>query len=152
MKEFGKENYYNMRGIILITTGRQPDAINDFDTCLGLNPGFEVAWINRAIAKVNSNNGEELKDYTIKADESLAFNVNWSLPEKKSHKNNSENLRSAMEDCNRAIQLNPKDDYALYVRGRLSRLLGYGNYCSDLLKAKELGFPVEQKYLKECGE
>ena len=152
-KEFGLENFYNLRGIILITKGRQKESIPDFDTCVELNPNFEIAYINRAVAKVKQNNGEQLSEYTIKSEmNNLAFNVNWTLPEKKTRKNNSENTMSALEDCNRAIQLNPKDDYAWYVRGRLEKIIGYGNYCPDLIKAKSLGFPVEQKYMSECGE
>jgi len=150
MKEFGKENYYNLRGIILITMGRQAEAVADFDTCLELNPAFESAWINRAVAKVNSGNGSEITDYKLKTDESLAIRVNWALPDRKKKKGD-ENILSAIEDCNRAILLNPKDEYAYYVRGRLGRITGYGNYCSDLVKARELGFGVEPKYMTDCG-
>jgi len=152
LKEFGKENYYNMRGIILITMGRQEEASRDFDTSLALNPAFETAWVNRSVAKVTAGNGENPKAMAVKTDESLALNVNWELPDRKSGRHNSENLASALEDCNRALQLNPADAYACYVRGRLEKLLGFGNYCIDLLKSKGMGFPVEAKYLKDCGE
>ena len=75
-------------------------------------------------------------------------------------KANNKDYYGAIEDYTKAIELNPAFAKAYNARG-----IAYLKYDkrsksrsevfrqkarSDLMKAKELGFPVEQKYLDEC--
>jgi hypothetical protein len=80
------------------------------------------------------------------------FNANWSLPLKTSIKKSDSNIISALTDCNKAIEIDSNLDFAYYIRGQLKKMLIYGDYCYDLIKAKDLGYPVEIELLNDCGK
>ncbi|MFN6039697.1 MAG: tetratricopeptide repeat protein, partial [Bacteroidota bacterium] len=50
IKEFGKENHYNLRGCIFLMLNKSEEALNDFNECVRLNPNFEFAYANKATA------------------------------------------------------------------------------------------------------
>lgn len=150
LKEIGKENYFNVRGNIFLALGKYQQALNDFEKCIQLNPSFALAYANRAITKINLNNNISMTTRSIKIGiDNQTFNANWGFPLKTSFKKNDSNT-SALQDCNKAIELNPNLELAYYVRGQLKKALIFGDYCYDLIKANDLGYPVEQELLTNC--
>ena len=153
MNSPGIENYYNVRGYIFLSLGRYKQAMADFDKCLQLNPAFSYAYVNRAIAKINMGGGIKACTYTISGKAgSQMFYTSWTMPVKPSSKRSDALLVSALNDCNRAIDINSASSSGYYIRGRIKNMLMYGDYCFDLLKAKKSGYPVERELLQDCGK
>lgn len=151
--DFSKESYYNLRGYIHLVNGKYDLAITDFDQCIKLNRNFAIAYVNRAIAKVSLAEKVKIKSYSIHANfNSQPMNVNWNLPTKSSLKKSESNILSALTDCNKAIEIDNKLGYAYYIRGQIKQMLTYGDYCLDLLTAKELGLAVEEEIIRNCGK
>jgi tetratricopeptide (TPR) repeat protein len=151
MREIGKEIYYNVRGNIYLALGKYLLALNDFDKCIQINPGFPLAYVNRAVAKINLSSKIHMKTYSIRSGESFqTFNPNWTMPLKASVKKSDENITSALTDCNTAIEIEPNLDFAYYMRGRIKKMLVMGDYCYDLMKSKDLGYPVELSLINSC--
>lgn len=153
LNEFGKENYYNVRGNIFLALSKYQQALNDFDKCIHLNSSFSIAYVNRAVAKINLANKISMTSYSIRGGiNNQTFNANWTLPLMASVKKSDANIISALTDCNKAIEIDSKLDYAFYIRGQIKKMLIYRDYCYDLLKAKELGYPVELELMNDCGK
>lgn len=140
---------YHVRGNVYLELSKFEYAIADFTQCIQLNPQFHAAYSNRAVAKMNLSEPTLLKTFSLRGSMSnKVSNSTWSLPVKTSKKTDPL-LLSALEDCNKAIELEPQAYHAYYVRARIKQMLLI-NYCSDLLKAKELGYAVEVQLLKNC--
>ncbi|MEI7594100.1 MAG: tetratricopeptide repeat protein [Bacteroidota bacterium] len=93
IKEFGKENYYNVRGNIYLAIGKYQQAIIDFDKCIQINSSFPLAYVNRAVAKINLANNISITSYSIRGGiNNQTFNVNWTLPLKTSVKKTDNNI------------------------------------------------------------
>ncbi len=148
---FNKESYYNLRGHIYLMKGKYEQAISDFNKSIQLNKDFALAYVNRAIAKVSL-----VENTTVSAssengnDNTQAVIVHWDLPNKSSLKKSESALKSALSDCDTAIELEIKLGFAYYIRGQIKQMLKDDGYCIDLLKAKELGMIVETELLKDC--
>lgn len=148
---FGKESYYNVRGNIFLALGNYEYAKNDFDKCILLNPDFSAAYVNRAVAKTNLENQIKMTSYTVQGGiNNEAFNANWKFPIKAKVKKSDSNIISALNDYDKAITIDSKSAYAYYIRGQIKKMLNYNDYCYDLLKANELGYPIEAELLKKC--
>jgi hypothetical protein len=80
------------------------------------------------------------------------FNPKWTLLFRTSKKKSDSNIISTIEDCNKAIEIVPKLDFAFYMRGQIKKMINQIDYCLDLLQAKELGYPVETELLMGCGK
>ena len=153
IKGFGMENFYQVRGIILLAKGEYKEAVTDFDKCIELDPQFALAYVNRAIAKMYASSGAPVRSYTVSGGlNNEAFNVNWTLPDKLSFKKSDQQVISALSDCESAIQLEPTLALAFYVSGRIKKTLGYSDSCYDLFKARNLGYEVENEFLTGCGQ
>ncbi len=151
LKEFGKENYYNVRGNIFLALGNYPLALADFDKCIQMNPSFSIAYINRAIARVNIDNKVSMQSYAIRGGiNNQSFNPNWRPLFNTSTKKSETKLIAALLDCDKAIALDPKLDFAYYIRGQVKKLLTDEAYCLDLVKAKDLGYSVEPELMLDC--
>ena len=151
INEIGLENYYNVRGNILLALQQYQPAIADFNQCIQLNSKYAIAYVNRAVAKINLANKTTTTQYFIRGGiENQTFNANWTLPTIAKVKKTDINVISALTDCNKAIEIDGTLDYAYYIRGQVKKMLVYGDYCYDLLKAKELGYPVEPELLNNC--
>jgi tetratricopeptide (TPR) repeat protein len=151
LKEFGLENYYNIRGTILMALGENQKAIADFDKCLQLKMAMPIALINKAIAKTNLNNIYKVTSHTVSgAYNSHFFITNWVLPVVVKYHKSDGNLTSALQDCNQAIKEDPDFGYAYFIRGEIKRLLKYDDYCVDFKKAKTLDYPIEASVLDKC--
>lgn len=153
LKDLGLENYYNVRGNIYMALANFKDALSDFETCIKLNPKFPFAYVNRAVANIYlpTKNGINSLGLNI-AFTGQAFSANWKLGNFSVNKKNNQNLLNALSDCNKTLELEPKCDFALYVRGYLKKALGYSDYCLDFKAAKQLGYPVEISLLDECNK
>jgi len=145
-----KENYYNIRGNILFATGKYAEAIKDFDAAIRYNPRFDLAYLNRALAKLNTEVRMVPGDFILHGSETEPFNLDWILPadiEKK--KIPAPLLQSAVSDCDKALSLNKELAYIYYVRSYLMRYLS-ADFCKDLDKAEQLGFPVQKELTESC--
>ncbi|HKX86832.1 MAG TPA: tetratricopeptide repeat protein [Flavobacterium sp.] len=151
LKEFGLENYYNVRGTIYMEMGEYQKAISDFDKCLQLKMSLPVVAVNRAIAKINLKKGYKVTSQHISGGyNGKLFNANWSFPLKVKVESSNANLLSALMDCNQAIKEDPNLGYAYYVRGEIKRLLNYDDFCVDLKKATKLDYPVNPLLMDFC--
>jgi len=145
-----KETYYNIRGNILFATGKFEEAIKDFDAAIRYNPRFELAYINRALARVNVEARMVPVDLILHGSETEPFNLDWILPVAIGKKKiPAALLQSAMADCDKALSLNKDLAYIYYVRSYVMRYQ-YADFCKDLNKAKELGFPVQKELADTC--
>ncbi|OYU95649.1 MAG: hypothetical protein CFE21_10950 [Bacteroidetes bacterium B1(2017)] len=150
LKQYGLENYYNVRGNILLALEKNQEAKNDFDTCLKLNPKFSIAYVNRAIAKIKLAKPIKISTYSIGTKINDGYYANWNFPVKTSLNSADPFSLSAISDCNKAIELDPKLDFAYYIRAQAKKLLKQNDFCFDLFKSKELGYPIEVDELKLC--
>jgi tetratricopeptide (TPR) repeat protein len=146
------ENYYNVRGNIYLALEIYRDALDDFNKCIQLNPGFALAYVNRAITKLNLASKVKLKTISINGGSNQLFNVNWALPLKTSFKKSDENISSALRDCDKAIEIEPKLAFGYAIRGQIKKLLSHGDFCMDIITARNLEFPIEPELLKICGQ
>lgn len=153
INDFNKEAYYNLRGYIHLMSGKYELAISDFDKSILINKNFPLAYVNRAIAKVSLAEKVKIRSYSIHGNfNTQPMNVNWNSPTKSSLKKSESNILSALNDCNKAIEIDNKLGYAYYIRGQIKQMLTYGDYCLDLLTAKELGLTVEDELIRNCGK
>lgn len=153
IKEFNKEAYYNLRGHIYLMNGKYEQAISDFNKSIQTNKNFPLAYVNRAIAKVSLAEKVKISSYSIGGNISNQhMSVNWNMPNKSSLKKSETNIVSALSDCNTAIEIDKTLGFAYYIRGQIKQMLIYGDYCLDLLTAKELGLTVEEELLRNCGK
>lgn len=151
IQEFNKETYYNLRGYIYLMKGKYDLAILDFDKSIATNKNFPLAYVNRAIAKVSTAEKVKISAYSIRGNVSnQPLNLNWNAPSKSSLKKSETNILSALADCNSAIQTDENLGFAFYIRGQIKQMLGQGDACLDLLRAKELGLMVELELMKNC--
>lgn len=146
-----KEAYYNARGNILLALGKYQQAMTDFNKSIELNAAFPLPYVNRAVARINLSNKTRITASSFKGSVNT-FNANWILPLKTTVKNSEEDLFAALGDCSKAIDIDPALDLAYYIRGRIKRMLNAGGQCNDLIKAKDLGYRVEQELLSGCRQ
>jgi tetratricopeptide (TPR) repeat protein len=152
LKEFGLENYYNIRGTILMALGKNEKAIADFDKCLQLKMTMPIALVNKAIAKTNLNTTYKITSHTVSGSyNNHYFITNWLLPVSVKQEKLDGNLTSALLDCNQAIKEDSDFGYAYFIRGEIKRLLKYDDYCLDFRKAKALDYLVEASVLNKCN-
>ncbi len=148
-----KEGFYNFRGFIFIIQGKYQQAINDYDKCIQLNPSFPFAYVNRALAKYSNANQTKTTSFSIGAGISKPnYNPHWTFSSKTKANKSDLTIISALDDCNKAIELEPTFNYPYYIRGQLKKMLDMNDYCYDLLKAKNLGYPLESNLLNDCGK
>ena len=151
MKEFGKENHFNLRGCILLKLRKTTEAIKDFDQCISLNPNFEFAYINRSIALLCGETISELEMLPIpEGFGNKVFNPEWKIPHDLIRKKTKMEIKSIMNDCDKAIQINPSLAAGYYLRGLTKRISGNNDFCKDIIYAVELGYPAEPELIKKC--
>ncbi len=151
LSEFGLENYYNVRGLILMALGENEKAIADFDKCLQIKVSLPIALINRAIAKINLKSQVKYRSSFITLNSPTAMYFGrWNLPLQSKIEYNITNLKEALQDCNQAIRENSEIGYAYYVRGAIKKLLENEDYCKDFKKAKSLDYQFDESILENC--
>lgn len=148
---FKLENYFNLRGNIYLMYGNFEKSLLDFDKSIQLNKNFPLVYVNRAIAKVSLQEKVKIRTYSIRGKiNSQPLQVSWNTANKGALTKSETNLQSALNDCNKAIELDSTLGFAYYIRGQVKQILNTKDYCKDLLKAKELGLSVESELLISC--
>lgn len=149
--ECNKEAYFNLRGLIYLMKENFELAISDFDHSIKINNKFEPAYVNRAIAKVSIVDKVHVSSYSVKGSmKNQPLIVNLSFKRKTSATKFESNIISALNDCNSALEINNKFGYGFYIRGQIKKILGYSDYCMDLLNAQSIGLSVDEELLINC--
>src|SRR6266850_5198958 len=97
---------YNNRGHYYLTEGRFPEALEDLDHALALNPKVARAWANKGAAYAQTNRPDSAfvcfqRAIELKPDYAEAWSNRGGV------RSRLDDLPGAVEDCTRAIQLNP---------------------------------------------
>ncbi len=114
---------YNNRGLGKELSGNIPEALEDYNVAINLNPEFYLPFVNRGNLFFKSGNYEEaLRDFNT----AIRFNPDFDRVY-----NNRGTLRmksgdhgAALRDYNTAIELNPKFAQSYYNRGVVKREMG----------------------------
>ncbi len=142
--DFNKEAYYARRGNIYLEMNKYDLAHADFNQSIQINNNYAPAYIGRAIAKVSTAENTKKSNAIVSAKlPNQPFRINWGVNSKSSSRKAEPNLISALEDCNKGIELDKNVGFAYYVRGQIKYFLGYSDYKVDLSKAKEMGIEVD---------
>jgi tetratricopeptide (TPR) repeat protein len=142
--EGGIENFYFIKAAIYLEQGDNNSALTWLNKSIHFNPGFGSALVDRALVKLN------LAYRTTVTQRSLNFGgAPISLPAQTHSTVNTDNLESALTDCNKAIGAEPKNGYAYYVRAMIKLALKQADYCYDFLKAEQLGYEEAKSMIQE---
>jgi tetratricopeptide (TPR) repeat protein len=145
-----KEDYYNVRGNIWMALGKFDSALADFDKCIQLNSTFTLAYVNKAIAKLNKPEHKQARTIMVSGNANdKILNPSWVLPDKNADKISETVLRDALADCDMAIAIDSKFGYGYYVRAQVKQLLKL-DFCGDVFIATELGFHVDEILKATC--
>ena len=166
---------YLNRGFINVNRGKLEEGIADFNKIININPAIPVAYYVRGIAYANKGNLEQaIKDYT-KAIElnpqyteaylnrGLAYVYKGTFDQAKVDPNspkayinigptysNKADLKHAVADCQKAIEISPKATEPYFVRARVHFLSrDYDKAWQDVKKAEELGGKTEPQFLDD---
>lgn len=154
MPEGMPEQYtpYQLRGTIYLMNGKYADALADFEKSVELGPKVAPNYVNRAIAAVGDATDFKLAQTGfIRKNLQDPVSVQWIFPAKLEVNRANPRFKQALEDCDRAVMIDRKYADAYYVRGQVKKMLGYDDYCTDLAKAKELGYDCDKNILKGCN-
>ena len=149
--DFEKHLYYNTRGDALLLLGKYREAISDYDKCLRINSSVPMAYINRALARINLISQVQSTSFTLRgAGDKQTISTYLAVPLKYPVKGSDENVAAALADCDKAIEADNKSGYAFYIRGQIKMISGNKDYCSDLLQANVLGYAIERELMEKC--
>jgi tetratricopeptide (TPR) repeat protein len=153
LNAFRKDAFLNVRGEIFLGMNKYDLALADFDLCIILNPNMALYYSNRAVARLCLADNSKLRQISISAElNNQSFRANWSIPITSVLKHGDAQLAAATADCSKALQLDPNSAYGYYVRGHIHKFLSLPDYCKDIIKANNLGYPVEPDLILECGK
>ncbi len=149
-----REEYHHIRGLALLALGRYADADAALTECLRLQPLSAEAHLHRAMARAAAGTRTRVRITSVNAGLSGGpLATTWSLPvgqKARRPKDAEAALRSALEDCSRALSLDPKLGQAYALRAGLRKDLGEGGYCDDVRQARALGGPVGDELATDC--
>jgi tetratricopeptide (TPR) repeat protein len=142
-------NYIGTRGAIYFKNKEYDKASNDFNKALKINSEYSAGYLNRGIYLF------EIKQFTSAIQD---FNVLLRL-DPTSHdgyicralcKRNSGDYDGAYDDYTKLLSLYPNSKLAYYQRAMLNiKYKAYSLVCDDLLKAKKLGYPSLDNFIKK---
>ncbi len=148
LPDFSAGDSQFMKGVLLLDKSRFSEAEKAFSEAARRSPDWSgcedylalslIAQVKNLPLSRNPFQMKELKDLG---------ELHWSLPLKTAK--SSEYFDRALQHLEKALQINPVDAFALYLRGYVNRQMGK-NACADFLKANQAGYPVELNLLKEC--
>lgn len=148
-----KEVLYNLRGCVLLASGKYSEAIKDFDRIISATDKFSEAYANRALAKINLGGNLGPFELVEQGAPDRPFNMGMLLPvEVKKRKGTDANLISALADCDKAIAGYKGFGYAYYLRGYIKKMTDASDHCTDLTKALALQFPVQKELVEGCAK
>lgn len=148
---YGNSLLYMSRGMIYLTSGKYQQAINDLDTCIMYDPKSALAYDQRATASlVMANNIKLVSNPKSILPNGKPSKVDWDFPLDMTINKDAPGTRKALDDCEKALALDPNLESAYFLRGIIHKEIHEGDYCKDLLKAQELQYFVDPKLLKGC--
>ncbi|MEO5929320.1 MAG: tetratricopeptide repeat protein, partial [Candidatus Kapaibacterium sp.] len=130
---------YSNRGIIYLITGRDQNAVEDFDRAILANPVLAGPYINRAIAYVNLAGRGRLNILTLGIVSRNGQMQGAAFPVASGTSGGEDVLNRAISSCSKAIELDGTSAPAYMIRGYAKELLSRDGACDDLKKAKSLG-------------
>lgn len=140
----GIEGFYYIKGAVYLAQEDNNSALTWFNKAVQVVPGFAGALVNRALVKLN------LAYRTTVTQRYMGIKgATISLPSQTHVTVNTDNLESALSDCNKAIAADSKYGYAYYVRAMIKIALKQPDQCYDLLKAEQLGYDAATPLIRE---
>ena len=124
-------------------------AIPDFTTALKIKPDLITAKQNRAFAYIDNGNFKQAINDLNELIKSDANNANLFYYRAFAYNKTGDNL-AALADNTNALQIDPGNSGAYFNRSAVNNDLGrFKDALSDALKARSLGYKVEESYLNE---
>ncbi|MEH2328248.1 tetratricopeptide repeat protein [Nostoc sp.] len=130
---------------------RYPEALQDFDRAIELNPKDDWVIASRGQTyRSMKRYPEALQDFNRAIE--LNPKDDWALTNRGEIYRLMKRYPEALQDFNRAIELNPKDDWAIALRSVTYRLIeSYPAALQDFNRAIELN-PKSNWAIAHCGE
>lgn len=145
--EFG--DAFMMKGILLLDKGMFYEAEIAFKEIAKHLPEWSLCQDYIALALIcqaNKNSVLSRNKIEMKSLRNIT-DLQWYLPNKLLK--GTSYAESALNHIQKALKMDSNDSFAYYLRAHINRQMRM-DYCSDFLKANQLGYPVELVYLKEC--
>ncbi len=135
----GEARLHYLRAMILLSRGDNGSALAAFDMALDAFTDLPEAHLNKAIALLNLAQQERIKVVSFSAaDPRTGQSATIPLSVKRSGLDRDKAHR-AIDECNRAIDLNARLGQAYLIRAYARLLLTEGDACADLRIAQRLG-------------
>lgn len=148
LEEFSRGDSHLLKGILLLDKGLFYEAEKSFEEAAKRSPDWSVCQDYIALAIISQTKNSSLSRNKVLMKNLDSFSdFHWVLSDKTLK--GISTLEQAATHLNKALKIYPDDFFALYLRGYVNRQMRM-DYCSDFLKANQLGYPVELVYLKEC--
>lgn len=134
---------YNTKGVLLNIKGDYEGAKKEFTKAIASDkknpyPHMNTAWALLIEHKMLNQTSANISVY-FNSGSSIRQQV--SAPVMKRKKADKEILQTALNECDKAIELNEAFAYAYMLRAEIKILLGEKGYCLDVLSAEEKGIP-----------
>ncbi len=128
------------------------NAWKDINRALTLEPNYSLGYLNRAVIY-------EMKGMYDKAEEDYTMAINLEPDNARNYRYrgllyyNQGHLQEAMKDYNRALYYNPEYGNVYFLRSWIYRDRNKDDLAKqDALKARELGFPVDDEYIENLND
>jgi tetratricopeptide (TPR) repeat protein len=131
--EMGRETFFNLRGCIYLESGDYQKARSDFEHALKLNSKFALAYVNLAVTLLREKSVVKISSFHLK---NGINSPSWLFQKESKPNKKDSGFETALELCDKAINLDQNSGYAYIVRGQLKRILNEPDFCFDLIKAK----------------
>jgi tetratricopeptide (TPR) repeat protein len=131
---------YYISGVIFTKRGNIEEALNSYAKAIEVQPAYVEAYLNRALVYAyKSGYSGEKPDTT-----SPRFYINLGQLQIK-----KEDSDKALADCNKAIELSPKDSQPYLVRARIYYMIyQFDRALEDVRKAEELGGKPDPQFIE----
>jgi tetratricopeptide (TPR) repeat protein len=147
----GKENYYRLKAEICIADNNLADAMLNLDTSLQLNASHVPSLISKAAALIYKLNDFKSNSIGFNNYVDKPLTAKWNLPLKQDKKYSKTIFDAAMYCVQKAVEIEPENADAFYVRGILHYMNFENNaYCADIQKAKLYGREITDDFEKIC--
>lgn len=143
--------YLSKRGMLYSLRGKFVEANADFSAAIQMDPQLPDPYLERATMLIQKNTLTPGDVNKVSAVFQPAEKKNLSYITTPAANASKEELQQALNDCDKAISLNPTTARAFLLRAQVLLLLKKDNYCADIKKAEILGIKDAAKMLgTEC--
>lgn len=143
---------HSNKGSAYFKLGKMKPAIKSFNKAIALDPDYAEAYANRGSAYTSLGQYEQaLNDFTravqLRPDYVMGYMNRAILYQSKLN-----NYEEAIKNCNKIVELDPKNKHAYYIRGMSNINIGNKeNGCKDLQMSLKLGYKGAAKDIeKHC--